>query len=110
MENEFKLNLSTLSTEDKCKIHLAEIYTLTKRNQRLTETIELFEKSIDELQSKVKESEEQFLKQIHNLCEGNEKLKKLNEELREKNNLLTTGSSHNDILEYYENKFLQIKL
>lgn len=101
MEYDYK---NSFLPEDKCKIHLAEVYTLTKKNLRLTENIELFEKSIEDLKTQVKNSEEQFIKQIKLLSEENETLKKINQEIEEKNKIFMSSKGHHDLINFYEKK------
>jgi hypothetical protein len=103
-ENEIRSSKFSGSQDEKCKLHLAEIYTLTKKNERLASNIEAFEQCVEELKIKVKMSEEQFLKQIHFMSEENENLKKTNSEIIEKNKILLATTNHHEIIDYYEKK------
>jgi hypothetical protein len=103
-ENEIKQSKVLVIQEDKCKLHLAEIYTLTKKNERLASNIETFEQCVEDLKIKVKNSEEQFLTQIHKLNCENENLKKANTQLIEKNKLLQNTTDHHELIDYYEKK------
>ena len=95
--------------EDKCKIHLAELYTTNKRIEKLTE--ELHEKSqeISKFSQQIEDLKSSAAKNQDELFQDNLTQKALINELLTKNKILERNSSYFELVEFYERKIEELK-
>lgn len=95
--------------EDKCKIHLAELYTSNKRIEKLTE--ELNEKSTEiiNLSKLIEELKTSSIKKEDELFQDNLTQKTLINELITKNKILERNTSYFELVEFYERKIEELK-
>lgn len=95
--------------EDKCKIHLAELYTANKRIEKLTEELSEKHKSYAELEAKLDEISSLSNKKQEEMFQDNLSQKTLINELINKNKILERNSSYFELVEFYEAKIEQLK-
>ena len=95
--------------EEKCKIYLAEIYTLNKKIEKLNLEIETKTKRENELKNKIEELEtitgEKLNKHINQM---NEQKSQIEEMSRETDNL-KNNHSYRELIDYYEKKIKEIQ-
>ena len=95
--------------EEKCKIYLAEIYTLNKKIEKLNLDIETKTKHENELINKLEELETITGEKLNkHLSQMNEQKSQIEELLRETDNL-KNNHSYRELIDYYENKIKEIQ-
>jgi len=95
--------------EDKCKIHLAELYTSNKRIEKLNEELSEKSKEITDINIKFQEIQKGLEKKNEELFQDNLTQKNLINELITKNKLLEKNSTYFELVEFYERKIEDLK-
>jgi DNA repair exonuclease SbcCD ATPase subunit len=89
---------------EKCKIHIAEIYTLNKRIEKLNQELEEKIKSETVLQTQLEDfqyaQEDKYNNLISELNEKNNYI----DYLQERNKILSSEHTYSELIEYYERK------
>ncbi len=95
--------------EDKCKIHLAELYTTNKRIEKINIELEEKSKENSQLLKKMDLMKSDFEKKNDDLFQDNLTQKTLINELINKNRILEENSSYFELVEFYERKIDDLK-
>jgi cell division protein FtsB len=93
-----------LSTDDKCKIHLAECYTANKKIDKLTEELEEKQQAESDLKSKLGELETELKQKLTGAISEGADMKNYIEDLKEQISVLRNSHDEKDLVEYYEKK------
>ena len=92
-------------TEEKCNIHIVEIYTMNKRIDKLNSELEAKIKNETVMKKQIEELEFNSNSKITGLLKDVDEQKYLISDLLAKNKILEKSHNYNELIEYYENKF-----
>jgi hypothetical protein len=107
--NQNKYSTTIQKEEDKCKIHLAEIFTLTKKVDKLNSELDEKIKSESLLNKNIKELEKTLNEKINQqLIENNEQKCTIENQLQ-KIEILEKTHDFNELVSYYENQIEEMQ-